>query len=82
MAKYPHVLLWGGNDAATPCFRAIYGEELSTDARHRSGDEGRSFSEEVPTMIGLILMLLISVCLIFAGYKHAEASGRSTENEN
>jgi len=33
-------------------------------------------------MIGLILMLLISVCLIFAGYKHAEASGRSTENEN
>ena len=33
-------------------------------------------------MIGLILILLISVCLIFTGYEHAEASGRSTENEN
>jgi hypothetical protein len=60
-----------GNDAAAR-LRAIYGKELSRDGLELAGlSVGFEWRKE-PTMMAMTLLVLISVCLIFGGYEHAE----------
>jgi hypothetical protein len=52
--------------------RAIDGKELSTEGLEQAGmSVGFEWRKE-PTMIAMTLLVLISVCLIFGGYEHAE----------